>query len=147
VPSDFSVKLLRQAVEKQFDPTADVRNLAIASEIELPRNCMIRPSEKSLGIAEDLLDYVHPGMTRAAALQEVAQMVDEMNGELLESIQSLLAELEQSDKGSNAVLINHLRHVLVDYTPWHTDNSAQHELFTSVTESRNSNRAAAGQMP
>jgi len=108
---------------------------------------MIRPSEKSLGIAEDLLDYVHPGMTRAAALQEVAQMVDEMNSELIESIQSLLAELEQSGKSSNTVLTNHLRHVLADYTPWHTDNSAQHELFTATTESRNSNRAAAGQMP
>jgi len=109
---------------------------------------MIRPSEKSLGIAEDLLDYVHPGMTRAAALQEVAQMVDEMNVELVEAVQALLAELEQSDRGAKTVLINHLRHILVDYTPWHTNNAAQHELFTSDTESRNSaSPSVAGQMP
>ena len=108
---------------------------------------MIRPSEKSLGIAEDLLDYVHPGMTRAAALQEVAQMVDEMNSELVEAVQALLAELEQSGKGSNTVLTNHLRHILADYTPWHTSNAAQHELFAPETESRNSSPAVAGQMP
>lgn len=108
---------------------------------------MIRPSEKSLSIAEDLLDYVHPGMTRAAALQEVAQMVDEMNSELVTAVQALLAELERTGKGSNTVLAGHLRHLLADYTPWHTNDAAQHELFTAPTKSHNAPPAVAGQMP
>jgi len=108
---------------------------------------MIKPSEKSLSIAEDLLDYVHPGMSRAAALSEVAQMVDEMNNELVEAIQALIEELEKSPNSSCQVLVNHLRHVLTDYKPWHTDEGAQHELFSPTTISRNSTPAVAGQMP
>jgi hypothetical protein len=134
-------------MENRVDRLANERRLFGVSEKRITKDHMLRPSEKSLGIAEDLLDYVHPGMTRAAALQEVAQMVDEMNGELVDAIQALLAELERSDKTANSVLANHLRHVLADYTPWHTNNSAQHELFSAVTESRNSHPAVADQMP
>jgi hypothetical protein len=108
---------------------------------------MIRPSEKALGVAEDLLDYVHPGMTRAAATHEVAQMVDEMNTELLEAITTLLAELERTGPGPHAVLINHLRHLLADYRPWRTEPDRQHELFESLTSTATKTREVAGRMP
>jgi len=109
---------------------------------------MNRPSEKALSIAEDLLDYVHPGMTRAAALHEVASMVDDTNSELLEAVNALVAEVEQSGQGSHTVLLNHLRHVLVDYQPWEAEPDSQHELFGAETSTcTTSTEAVAGQMP
>jgi hypothetical protein len=90
---------------------------------------MIRPSEKSLAVAEELLDYVHPGMPRAAALQEVAQMVDGMNVELLAAVHALINEMEPASPNAHDVLLNH------------------HELFTPPTETVSSPTAVAGQMP
>lgn len=108
---------------------------------------MVKPSEKSLDLAEELLDYVHPGMTRSAALQEVAGMVDEMNTELVEAVTALLNEIEESGAGTHAVLVSHLRHVLADYKAWSTESEEQHDLFTSPTESATHNNSTAGQMP
>lgn len=108
---------------------------------------MIRPSEKALSIAEDLLDYVHPGMSRAAALQEVAQMVDEMNSELLEAIQALLAEADRSGLGPNDALLHHIRQLLVEYQPWRVDSASQHELFGPRTSTATRSEAIAGKMP
>jgi hypothetical protein len=108
---------------------------------------MIRPSEKSLELAGELLDYVHPGMTRAAALHEVAQLVDGMNTELLNAVHALLAEIEQAGPGAHDVLLHHLQHVLADYRPWTAETEAQHELFGSTTETVSTPTAVAGQMP
>ena len=108
---------------------------------------MIRPSEKAILVAEELLDYVHPGMPRAAALQEVAQMVDGMNAELLASVYALIVELEQTKAGSHDVLLSHLKHVLAEYKPWTADAQEQHELFASTTQTVSSPNVVAGQMP
>ena len=108
---------------------------------------MIRPSEKALGIAEELLDYVHPGMTRAAALHEIAEMVDEMNTELVEAINTLLVEAERSGPGRHAILLNHIRQLTVAYKPWRAEADHQHELFSSLTSTATKSTALAGQMP
>jgi hypothetical protein len=108
---------------------------------------MIRPSEKSLAVAEELLDYVHPGMPRAAALQEVAQMVDGMNVELLAAVHALINEMEPASPSSHDVLLNHLKHVVAEYKPWTAETQEQHELFTPPTETVSSPTAVAGQMP
>jgi hypothetical protein len=108
---------------------------------------MTRPSEKALCIAEDLLDYVHPGMTRAAALHEVADMVDEMNSELVETVSALLVEVERTGPGPHATLFHHLRELLADYKPWHVATDHQHELFPSLTSTATKTVAVAGQMP
>lgn len=108
---------------------------------------MSRPSEKSLILAEDLLDYVHPGMTRAAALQEIAQMVDEMNAELVNSVSALLANPEPASPGSHEILLSHLKRVLADYKPWRLEVESQHELFAANTQTVTHPRAVAGQMP
>lgn len=115
--------------------------------IERPKNPMTKPSEKSLSVAEDLLDYVHPGMPRAAALHEVAQMVDEMNSELVETVSALIVELESSRPGSHTVLLTHLKHLLADYKPWRAESKSQHELFSPETTTVTQAGTVAGQMP
>jgi len=94
---------------------------------------MSRPSEKANQLAEELLDYVHPGMSRAAAIQEIAGMVDGMNAELIEVIESLLAEAERIGPGQHAVLIHHLGEILQNYRPLRFEAESQHELFTATT--------------
>jgi len=108
---------------------------------------MIRPSEKSLGIAEELVDYVHPGMSRAAAIQEVAQMLDETNSELVEAVNALVNDASASDPRSQAILLEHLKGVLAQYQPWRVKSERQHELFVSNTSTATQSGAAAGRMP
>lgn len=108
---------------------------------------MTRPSEKALCIAEELIDYVHPGMTRAAALHEIANMVDEMNSELVEAISAMLAEVERSSPDSHTALFNHLRELLSDYKPWRVETERQHELFPANTSTATKALSVAGQMP
>lgn len=108
---------------------------------------MSRPSEKALSIAEELLDYVHPGMSRAAAIEEIATIVDDMNAELLEVVSALVAEAQKSNSGQYAVLINHLREISANYKPEHGDSEAQHELFVAQTVTHTAPGAVAGQMP
>lgn len=108
---------------------------------------MIRPSERAINIAEELLDYVHPGMPRAAALNEVAEMVDEMNAELLTAVNALLAEVEQTGPDSHAAQLNRIRHLMTGYQPWRVEPATQHELFAAGTSTATEAQAVAGQMP
>ncbi len=106
---------------------------------------MSRPSEKASGIAEELLDYVHPGMSRAAATDEIARMVDELNAELMDVVMALLAAVEKDGPGPHAVLLNHLREISSNYKPLATDADAQHELFSPATDTQTgSARALVG---
>jgi hypothetical protein len=124
------------------------RNLRIAIRgIRQSDKNMSRPSEKAATIAEELVDYVHPGMNRAAAIQEIAAMIDATNAELLEVVSALLNEAETNGPGSHAVLLNHLREIAVNYKPLHSDLDGQHELFTSETDTTTATNAVAGQMP
>lgn len=108
---------------------------------------MSRPSEKALTLAEDLLDYVHPGMPRAAAVQEMAQMIDEMNSELVEVVSSAVNELEKCGHGPSYALLTHLRRIALDYKPCVIDSQVQHELFASETATVTQPAPVAGQMP
>jgi len=86
-------------------------------------------------------------MTRAAALHEVAQMVDEMNAELLAATSALLDEIERTNPESHAVLTAHLQHLLADYTPWRAEPDRQHELFPASTSTVTESAAVPAQMP
>jgi hypothetical protein len=108
---------------------------------------MSRPSEKALTLAEDLLDYVHPGMPRGAAIQEMAQMIDEMNSALVEVVCAAVDEFEKSSHGPSSALLTHLRRVALDYKPYVIDSQAQHELFTAETNTGTLTAPVAGQMP
>jgi hypothetical protein len=108
---------------------------------------MSRPSEKALSIAEELLDYVHPGMNRAAAIEEIAGIVDDMNADLLEVVTALVNEAQKGNSGQYAILLNHLREISANYKPAHKDAEGQHELFASQTETKTAIGVVAGQMP
>ena len=108
---------------------------------------MSRPSEKALGIAEELLDYVHPGMSRAAAVEEIASMIDDMNTELLEVVTAILERSQGQFGGHPVGWADHLRELLTAYQPWRPDPHAQHELFTSETVTSTHAAPIAGQMP
>lgn len=107
---------------------------------------MSRPSEKAAELAEELLDYVHRGMSRAAVVREVATMIDESNQELLEGVEALLADVQRTGSGAHAVLLNHLRTVLVYYQPFEADAEGQHELFSSNTQTQTRD-PVSGRMP
>ena len=53
---------------------------------------MKQPSEKALRLAEEIFDHVAYGLTRSDVLQELAEMVDESNGNLLESVSRGMVE-------------------------------------------------------
>jgi hypothetical protein len=107
---------------------------------------MKRPSEKAQGIADELLDYVHPGMSRAAASDELAGMVDEMNADLVEAVVNLLDEAERTGPGPFTGWLNRLREVARSYTPARASTDLQHVLFLSTTVTANS-PSRPGQMP
>lgn len=94
---------------------------------------MNKPSEKALSIAEDLLDYAHPGMPRGAAVHEIAGIMDEMNEELLDAVSTLLSAADRSGPGRHALLLNQLRQVMLTYKSYSTDKDSGHQFYTSST--------------
>lgn len=99
---------------------------------------MNHPSEKALGIAEELIDYVHPGMNRAAAIEEIATIVDGMNDELVEAAAALASEVERSGPGQHLELLNHLREVSLHYNHWQSEIGGQHDLVAATTRTSSS---------
>ena len=86
-------------------------------------------------------------MSRGAAIDEIATMIDEMNTELLEVVNALMTEVEKSDSRQHAVLLNHLHEILVNYKPMQVNPNDQHQLFSSATETQTAVGVVAGQMP
>src|SRR5215471_10919238 len=89
---------------------------------------MNHPSEKALSIAEEMLDYVHPGMSRAAALRELAGMIDEMNADLVDAVTALTHEVKRCETGQCVGPLYHLQEVARQYLPWDDRREEQHEL-------------------
>jgi hypothetical protein len=53
---------------------------------------MKRPSAQALDLADEILDHVRHGLTRADALYELADLIDDHNAELLRAIRRLLGD-------------------------------------------------------
>lgn len=107
---------------------------------------MKRPSDKALAIAEELVDYVHPGMTRAAATREVAEMIDDANEELLEAVGRVLAEMDRCGAGGCSAAMADLRQVIRNYKPIPLHAEHEHgDLFDAKTPVQTS--LFAGGMP
>ena len=78
---------------------------------------MKQPSERALAVAEQLVDYVHPGMSRSAATREIAEIIDEANAELVTAVEHLLAEAERFGTAASPQLLAELRHVCREFQP------------------------------
>lgn len=109
---------------------------------------MSHPSEKATSIAEELVDYVHPGMSHNAAVREIATMIDSMNVELLEVTAALLREADTIGLSRQTVLLNQLSKIVAAYEPVKSDSTGQHELFAlNAATATNNAHIVPGQMP
>lgn len=88
---------------------------------------MKRPSEKALRLGEELFDYVPYGLTRANAIQELAEMTDESNHALLEAVSAVLQDAQRNGGVPAAFHVAQLQRVFSDYEPiaWPSDSQAE----------------------
>ena len=99
---------------------------------------MKRPSEKALSLGEEIFDYVAYGLTRSDAIQELAEMVDESNGELLEAVSTLLLDAERHGGVPATLYVAQLRRVFADYepVPWPPDSQGELAGITPPAQPR-----------
>lgn len=90
---------------------------------------MKRPSERALDLAESILDHVRYGLTRADALYELAEMIDEHNDELLSAVGATLREAERSGGLASPDTLVPLREATRDYQPAHPEAGDHPDLF------------------
>lgn len=90
---------------------------------------MKRPSERALDLADDILDHVHHGLTRAEALYELADMIDDSNLELLQAIRSALRDAGRDSGLPSPEALAHLKDTLHDYLPLRPVTDDHRELF------------------
>jgi hypothetical protein len=96
---------------------------------------MKRPSQRALDLADEILDHVRHGMTRADALHELADMIDENNAELLRATRAVVGDINHNGSPPDGESVARLREVLHDYQPWPVAASDHEELFTGATTS------------
>lgn len=88
---------------------------------------MKQPSEKALSLAEEIFDHVAYGLTRRGAIHELAEMVDESNGDLLEAVSAVLQDAHCNGGLPAAFHLSRLQQVFSDYEPipWPPDSQAE----------------------
>jgi hypothetical protein len=94
---------------------------------------MKRPSERALDLADEILDHVRHGLTRADALYELAIMVDETNAELLQAARAVVETAGRNGSAPDAEAMARLREVLREYQPWPVAASDRKEFFPETT--------------
>jgi len=99
---------------------------------------MKRPSEKALSLAEEIFDHVAYGLTRSDALQELAEMVDESNGALLEAVSAVLEDSHHNTGVPAAFHVSQLQRVFSDYqpTPWPPDSQGELAGISTLAQPR-----------
>jgi len=92
---------------------------------------MNRPSEIALSLAEELSDYERErrGLTRADAINEMAEIIDETHRELVESVITLLEDAERHGGMPLPWHLARLKHALLGHEPLRTSPDTQTELF------------------
>jgi hypothetical protein len=90
---------------------------------------MKRPSERALGLAEEIMDHVRYGLTRADALYELAEMIDNHNEELLSAIGDTLRDAERSGRIVGHDVLARLREAARDYQPVRVGAGDHPDLF------------------
>src|SRR5882762_5035482 len=88
------------------------------------------PSEKAQSFAEEMLDFVRHGLTRADTVREIAEMFDEVNGELVHSVEDVLHDAESHSGHPDQTCLTKLKRSLHDYEPLHTASDPQTDLFS-----------------
>lgn len=91
---------------------------------------MKRPSERALDLAEEILDHVRYGLTRADALYELADMIDEHHADLMRAIRRLLNDAARDSGLPGPEVVADLAAVAREYQPIRPPNDEQADLFT-----------------
>jgi len=78
---------------------------------------MKRPSERALNLADEILDYLRPGLTRADALHELAEMVDRNNSKRLRAARAVAGNAAFNGCLSDTATLARLKKVLSIYPP------------------------------
>jgi len=78
---------------------------------------MRQPSKKSLAVAEEILDHVNYGLSRADIIQEWAEVIDENNLALLEAASDLIDSAETNSGVPDARYVHKLQGALAEYQP------------------------------
>lgn len=92
---------------------------------------MKRPSEHALDLAEAILNHVNYGLTRADALYELAEMIDDYNGELLSAAGAALRDAERNGGFTSSDALAQLRDALRGYQPSRTGLGDHPDLFVA----------------
>jgi hypothetical protein len=90
---------------------------------------MTQPSEKALSLAEEILDFSTRGLTREDAIQELAQMIDEMNGDLVEAAAASLECASLTCNLPSTPCLAQLKRVVTGYRPLRLGPDTQTEFF------------------
>ena len=94
---------------------------------------MNRASERAMALAEEILDHVRYGLTRADALQELAEMIDEHNADLLQAANTLINDAVRRHGLVDPHYLSHLKQVVADHQPVPVEPEAQRDLFQAAT--------------
>jgi hypothetical protein len=90
---------------------------------------MKRPSAQALDLADEILDHVRHGLTRADALYELADLIDDHNAELLRAIRRLLGDAAHGGGSPGRDTLADLEAVARDYQPLRPADDVQADLF------------------
>lgn len=88
---------------------------------------MKKPSEYALDLAEEVFDHVRYGLTRADAIHELAEMIDEHTAKLLQSIQGLINDATRHGGAPGRNTVTDLKTTMREYQPVRPPNGHQPE--------------------
>lgn len=78
---------------------------------------MRQPSKKSLAVAEEILDHVNYGLTRPDIIREWAEVIDENNLALRESVADVIDSADTNNGSPDPRYLEKLLQILADYQP------------------------------
>ena len=90
---------------------------------------MKRPSDRALSLADEILDFTTRGLTHEDAVYELAQMIDQMNGDLLEATSASLDCASLTCHIPSAPCLAQLKRVVTEYQPMRLGPDAQIDFF------------------
>lgn len=91
-----------------------------------------------MALAEEVLDHVRYGLTRADALQELAGMIDEHNADLLQAANAVINDAARHHGLVDAHYLSQLKQALADHQPIPAEPAAQCDLFQPATTTTSS---------
>ena len=94
---------------------------------------MTRPSEKALNLADEILDLTTRGLTREDAIYELAEMIDGMNGDLVEAAAASLECAALTCNVPSAPCLAQLKRVVPGYQPLRLGPDRQTDFFAKVS--------------